>query len=165
MHWKENEKNFYQIKGSMNIAGCGDLFRDSDEQWLRGYMQRIKACDTLHAKIWRMYTWMQMARRQGYKNLIVESNNKLLIDMVTRSCKFNGNTPILVRPIQYLSKLQWHFVSKHTRHEGNVYADWLPSFSLYKSSNDIRILRIPPEELQNLFFMTYPGLSCLGVLV
>ena len=106
-----------------------------------------------------------MARRQGYKNLIVESNNKLLIDMVTRSCKFNGNTPILVRPIQYLSKLQWHFVSKHTRHEGNVYADWLPSFSLYKSSNDIRILRIPPEELQNLFFMTYPGLSCLGVLV
>lgn len=41
-----------------------------------------------------------------YTNLIVESDSKVLIDMVTGSCKLNGKTLILVCHIQDLSKLQ-----------------------------------------------------------
>ena len=109
--WKHPHRKWIKLncggayKGSMNIAECGYLFRDSDGQWLQGYIQNIGACDALHAKMWGMYTGMQMARRQGYTNLIVEIDSKFLIDMVTGNCKFNGNTPILVRRIQDLLKL------------------------------------------------------------
>jgi len=76
----------------MDIVGCGGLFRDSNGRWLQWYTQKIGACDALHAGIWGMYRGMQMARRQGYTNLKVENDSKFLIDMVTGSCKLNGNT-------------------------------------------------------------------------
>ncbi|PNX76452.1 receptor-like kinase [Trifolium pratense] len=38
-------------KDSMNIAGCGGLFRDLDCRWLKGYTQRIEDCDALHAEM------------------------------------------------------------------------------------------------------------------
>jgi len=46
-----------------------------------------------------------MENREGFTHLIVESDSKLLIDMVTWSCKLNGHTPILVRRIQDLAIL------------------------------------------------------------
>ncbi|CAJ2657953.1 unnamed protein product [Trifolium pratense] len=147
-------------KDSMNIAGCGDLFRDSDGRWLIGYTQRIGDCDALHAEMWGMYTGMEMARRQGYTHLIVESDSKLLIDMVTGRCKLNGKAPILVNRIQDLSNLQWHVMFKHTWREGNRCADWLASFSLNQSSYDVRILEDPPRELQQILFDDVSG-ACM----
>jgi ribonuclease HI len=147
-------------KDSMNIAGCGGLFRDSDGQWLKGYTLRIGDCDALHAEMWGMYTGMKMARRQGYTHLIVESDSKLLIDMVTGRCKLNGNSPILVKRIQDLSNLQWHVIFQHTWREGNRCADWLASFSLNQSSYDVRILENPPRELQHLLFDDIAG-ACM----
>jgi ribonuclease HI len=164
--WKHPHRDWIKLncdgayKGSLNIAGCGGLFRDSDGQWLQGYTQRIGACDALHAEMWGMYTGMQVARRQGYTNLIVESDSKFLIDMVTGSCKLNGNTPILVRRIQDLSKLQWHVIFMHTWREGNRCADWLASYSLNQSSYDVSILEVPPRELQNLLFDDFSG-ACM----
>ncbi|GAU36844.1 hypothetical protein TSUD_213680 [Trifolium subterraneum] len=147
-------------KDSMNIAGCGGLFRDSDGRWLKGYTLRIGDCDALHAEMWGMYTGMKMARRQGYTHLIVESDSKLLIDMVTGRCKLNGNSPILVKRIQDLSNLQWHVIFQHTWREGNRCADWLASFSLNQSSYDVRILENPPRELQHLLFDDITG-ACM----
>ncbi|CAJ2649539.1 unnamed protein product [Trifolium pratense] len=110
--------------------------------------------------MWGMYTGMEMARRQGYTHLIVESDSKLLIDMVTGRCKLNGKTPILVNRIQDLSNLQWHVMFKHTCREGNRCADWLASFSLNQSSYDVRILEDPPRELQQILFDDVSG-ACM----
>jgi len=47
--WKHPHKEWIKLncdeayKGSMNIAGCGVIFRDLDGQWLQGYTQRIGA--------------------------------------------------------------------------------------------------------------------------
>jgi ribonuclease HI len=76
------------------------LLRDSDGPWIQGYTQKISACDALHAKMWGMYMAMNLARRQGITQLIVESDSKLLIDMVTGRCNLNGAAPILIRRIQ-----------------------------------------------------------------
>lgn len=51
--WKHPHRKWIKLncdgayKGSMNIAGCGGLFRDSDGQWLQGYTQKIGACGAL----------------------------------------------------------------------------------------------------------------------
>jgi len=87
---------------SMYIVGYGFLFWDSDDQWLKEYTQKIGACDTLKVKMWGIYTWVQITRRQGYINLIVETDSKFFIDMVIESCKLNRNNSILVKHIQPL---------------------------------------------------------------
>jgi hypothetical protein len=40
----------------MGIAGCEGLFQNSNGRWLKGYIQKIGACDALHVEIWGMYT-------------------------------------------------------------------------------------------------------------
>ncbi|PNX64504.1 hypothetical protein L195_g054053 [Trifolium pratense] len=66
---------------------------------------RIEDCNALHTEMWEMYTRMEMARRLWYKHLIVESDSNLLIDMATKMCKLNGNTPTLANRIQDISNL------------------------------------------------------------
>lgn len=65
-----------------------------------------------------MYTGMQMVNREGFTHLIVESDSKLLIDMVTRNCKLNIHTPILVYRIHDLAILHDNIAFKHTRCNG-----------------------------------------------
>ncbi|MCI40413.1 non-LTR retroelement reverse transcriptase, partial [Trifolium medium] len=69
-NWKHPQGEWIKLncdvayKESMDVAGCGGLFRDLNGRWLKGYPQKIGACDTLQAKMWGMYTGMQMARIQ-----------------------------------------------------------------------------------------------------
>ena len=51
-------------KGNGEYSGCGDLFRDSERIWLKGYIRKIEICDALHAEIWGMYIGLEMAWRE-----------------------------------------------------------------------------------------------------
>ena len=48
-------------KGNVGYSGCGGLFCDSDERWLKGYIQKVGVCDALHAEMWGMYLGLDMA--------------------------------------------------------------------------------------------------------
>jgi len=56
---------------------------------VKGHTQRIGDYDALHAEMWGMYAGMQMENKERFTHLIVESDSKLLINMVTRSYKLN----------------------------------------------------------------------------
>jgi hypothetical protein len=79
-----------------------------------------------------MYEGLLIARSQSFLHLIVESDSKLLVDMVTNNCKINGATPVLILRIQDLINLPWHVQINHTLCEGNKCANWLASYSLTK---------------------------------
>ena len=67
--------------------------------WLLGtwiYTQKICSCDALHVKIWSIYAYMELAQRHRVAHLIVESDSKVIIDMVTWSCNLNKVKPILI---------------------------------------------------------------------
>ncbi|MCI27885.1 non-LTR retroelement reverse transcriptase, partial [Trifolium medium] len=81
-------------KDSLGLAGCGGLFLKLDGGWIKGYYSRkIGTCDTLSAEMWGMYLGMQLAWRQGFHHLQVESDSKSLVDMITGKVKFIGNPP------------------------------------------------------------------------
>jgi hypothetical protein len=44
--------------------------------------------------MWGMYLGLDLARREGIMQLYVESDSKILIDMVTDKIKFKGNIPL-----------------------------------------------------------------------
>jgi len=101
-----------------------------------------------------------MTNREDFTHFIVESDSKLLIDMVTRSCKLNKHTSILVRHIQDLALLHGNIAFKHTCREGSRCADWLPNFSFNQNSYNVRILESPLKSFKISFLMTYPKLEC-----
>ena len=99
-----------------------------------------------------MYLGLDMAWRENTTHLIVESNSKILVDMITENCNFSGTTPTLVRRIRQLLSLSQTVKITHTWREGNKSADWLANFSISMYSLDFHILENPPSELQSLLF-------------
>ncbi|KAK2446639.1 SKP1 protein [Trifolium repens] len=94
---------------------------------------------------------MQLAWRQGFHHLQVESDSKSLVDMITGKVKFNGNPPTLVRRIGELIKLNyWQVQFNHTCREGNISADWMTNFSFSLNSFNIHVMETPPNEVSNL---------------
>jgi len=65
-------------------------FHDSDGRWLEGFNPKIGACNALHAEMWGMYSGLDMTWREGASHLIIESDSKVVVDMVTNKCKTNG---------------------------------------------------------------------------
>ncbi|PNX76496.1 ribonuclease H [Trifolium pratense] len=92
-------------KDSFDLAGCGGLFRKSDDRLIKGYSRKIGTYDAFSAEMWGMYLGMQLALRQCFHHLQVENDSKSLVDMITGKVKFNGNPPTLVCCIQEFLKL------------------------------------------------------------
>jgi hypothetical protein len=61
-----------------------------------------------------MYLGIELAWRQGFHHLQVESDSKTLVDMSTVKVKIYGNPPTLVRRIQEFLKLNWQVHVNHT---------------------------------------------------
>ncbi|GAU45794.1 hypothetical protein TSUD_86970 [Trifolium subterraneum] len=104
--WKRPQGNWVKLNSDgaykescLDLAGCGSLIRDSDGQWLTGYTRKIGTCDALHAVMWGMYEGLKIARRHGFSHLVVESDSKLLVNMVTNNCKINGAILVPIRRI------------------------------------------------------------------
>jgi ribonuclease HI len=163
--WKKPPEGWIKLnsdgacKGIGEYSGCGGLFRDTEGRWLKGYIRKIGVCDALHAEMWGMYLGLEMAWREKIPQLIVESDSKILIDMVTENCKFSGSVPILVQRIRKLLALDWQVRFRHTWREGNRCADWLANFSFSLDSFNCIIMENPSSELRRLLFDDISGAS------
>ncbi|CAJ2627891.1 unnamed protein product [Trifolium pratense] len=164
--WKKPPEGWIKLnsdgacKGNNDISGCGGLFRNSDGRWIKGYAKKIGSCDSFHAEMWGLYLGLDMAWRDHISHLIVESDSKLLIDMITGNCNIGGVTPILIRRIPNLLALDWQVQIRHTWREGNISADWLANYSISMSSFNCSIIESPPSELRSLFFDDLSG-TCM----
>ncbi|XP_045791939.1 uncharacterized protein LOC123886688 [Trifolium pratense] len=88
--------------------------------------------------MWGMYLGTNLAWRHGITHLHVESDSKVLIDMVTDRVKLNESTPTLVLRIRHLLRIRSAY--------------WLANFSYSLDSFDIHVLEFPPRELQSMLF-------------
>ncbi|GAU24728.1 hypothetical protein TSUD_355570 [Trifolium subterraneum] len=127
--WRKPREGWVKLNcdGSQNdglgLVGCSGLLRNSDGNWLKGYSRKLGNCDALHAEMWSMYLGLDLARRVGIMHLHVESDSKVLIDMVTKKINSKGNLPTLVHHIRQLLDLNWQVQLSHTWREGNRSVD------------------------------------------
>jgi len=98
-----------------------------------------------------------MAWREHYSHLTVESDSKILIDMIFDNFKFNGNIPVLVHRIQKLLKMSWSVQLNHIWREGNMSADWLANLSISTDHFNFIVLESPPSEVQKILFDDLSG--------
>jgi len=47
-----------------------------------------------------MHLGLELAQRRGITHLQVESDSKVLVDMITGNCNINGSVPTLIRRIK-----------------------------------------------------------------
>ncbi|GAU44764.1 hypothetical protein TSUD_246570 [Trifolium subterraneum] len=164
--WKQPQEGWIKLncdgahKSSINLSGCGGLLRDNNGNCLSSFARKIGSCDALQAEMWGMYIGMNLARRQGITHLQVESDSKMLVDMVTGNCNVNENIPTLIKCIRSLKNMNWHVQFNHKWREGNRSVDWLANFDLTLSSFDLQVLGSLPRELQSLIFYDVFG-ACM----
>jgi len=117
--WKTPQEGWVKLnydgahKSAVCLSGCGGLLRDSNGNCLNSYARKIGSCDAIHAEMWGMYIGMDMARRQGITHLQVESDSKILVDMVTEKCNINENVPTLIQRILDLKVMSWQVQINH----------------------------------------------------
>ena len=99
-----------------------------------------------------MYLGLDMAWRENITHLTVESDSKILVDMITDNCKFSGIIPTLVRRIRKFLNLSWTVQVNHTLREGNRNVDWLANYNILMDSMNFNLLETPPNELRSLLF-------------
>lgn len=71
-------------KKTMFITECGGLFKDSSRNQMRGYAQKIDLSDTHIAYMWMMLNEIELDWQERMSNLVIESDSKVLIDMVSK---------------------------------------------------------------------------------
>jgi len=158
IRWKRLSNGWVKLncdracKGKGELAGCGRILCQSDGRWIKGFSRKIGACDALHAEMWGLYLGLDMAWSEGLSHVIVESDSKVLIDMVANNCKISGTIPSMIRRIQEILQRYWHTQVIHTWREGNRCADWLANFSLSLDSWNLVVLESPASELQRLIY-------------
>ncbi|KAE8707058.1 hypothetical protein F3Y22_tig00110387pilonHSYRG00750 [Hibiscus syriacus] len=77
-------------------ASCGGLIRDNIGRWRAGFAKFIGICSTLEAELWGIYIGMVLAWDLGIRRVIVESDNKEAILLVSG---------VAVRHVDKLAKL------------------------------------------------------------
>jgi hypothetical protein len=72
-----------------------------------------------------MYLDLDLAWKEHISHLIVESDSKILIDVIMDNYKFSGTIPTLVWHIRNMLALDCHIKICHTWRKDNRCADWL----------------------------------------
>ncbi|MCH79341.1 ribonuclease H protein, partial [Trifolium medium] len=127
--WKQPQEGWFKLncdgahKSSIHLSGCGGLLRNNNGICVSSFARKIGSCDALQAEVWGMYIEMDLARRRGITHIQVESDSKVLVDMVTGNCKVNGRIPTLIKRVRALKNLDWHIQINHIWREGNRPAD------------------------------------------
>lgn len=99
-----------------------------------------------------MLLGLEQAWLLGTPRLVVESDSKVLVDLVSSSERLPSEVPKLVRRIRLLAQRLWKVEFTHSWREGNRCADWLANQSLEASSFELQVLQQSPGELRQLLF-------------
>lgn len=64
-------------KGGGEIAGCGGLFRNFEGRWIKSYINKIGAYDTLHVEMWGI-PWFGYGLK-GLRRVLIISLQKVTV--------------------------------------------------------------------------------------
>lgn len=65
-------------KGNPGVARSGDILRDSQGNWLKGYAQNLSNTTNSAAKLWGLRDGLFIAKSLGVKKLEIETNTSLV---------------------------------------------------------------------------------------
>lgn len=109
---------------AFGIAGCGGIIRDHLGQWCGGFTAYIRVANALEAEAWGLYFGLSLAWNKGYGKVLVETNSKVLVDLLQHLPNAHPLYPIITS-CNNLICCDWIVHIQHTYCQGNRAADCL----------------------------------------
>lgn len=80
-------------------AVCGGVVRDYGGGFSSAYPANLGDCSMLQAELWPILYGVRFAWARGLHNLVIESDSKLAIELITKGCPLRHPCHALVQQI------------------------------------------------------------------
>ena len=128
--------------GNPRKVGGGDLIRDSQGKWVKGYMRKIGMATSVEAEFWALRDGLTLASQMGINNIVVELDAKVVIDLVCAINTPNRYYSPLLNDCRILLTRFQDMRIRHVYREGNKFADMLARESCWLN-DDFVVLESP----------------------
>ena len=93
--WSKPPEGWFKLNsdgascGNLGKAGGGGLIRDCSGKWLKGYARSIGLATSVSAEFWALRDGLKLALSEGIQNLIVELDERVVVDLVNSNVDTN----------------------------------------------------------------------------
>lgn len=113
------------VTSTSSLAGCGGVIRDSCGTWIVGFSQNLGICSVHEAEEWAVLKGLQFVWDMGFKNVILESDSKLIIDRLHEDETSFQQGSMVLQHIKSMLTFQWNLHCHWIAREKNKVADKL----------------------------------------
>lgn len=110
--------------GNHGPAGFGGLIRNNAGEWICGFSGSCGYADNLTAEVHAIKHGVELAWDKGFKDVILESDSKCVLDLLTTPNNLHSLFPLLAHITSLLDR-SWNVKLQHSHREGNECANWL----------------------------------------
>ncbi|GLT82219.1 hypothetical protein SLE2022_006230 [Rubroshorea leprosula] len=155
VRWHPPEDGFLKLNtdGSLRqgSASAGGLIRDSNGNWLHGFLVNIGRATSLVAELWGLREGLKLCLSLGISRLIAEMDSSVAVQLILDNGNSGGQGAALVADIKTISGRFSSFDLRHTLRDGNAAADFLASLG-HAACKGVTFLDSPPVGLQQILF-------------
>ncbi|KAF2291039.1 hypothetical protein GH714_019273 [Hevea brasiliensis] len=123
------------------------LFETRMANGLRGSRQAVFGkTSVLGAELWSILEGMKLAKSLGLKDIIVESDNLIAVQILMGVLQPPGVVLSVISAIQFILTPDWKVTFSHVLRDANYVADWLVGH-LHTHNFGVEVLDTPPADL------------------
>ncbi|KAK5811264.1 hypothetical protein PVK06_026591 [Gossypium arboreum] len=131
-----------------NWSAVDGVLRDSHGNWLVGFCRFINRGFAITTELWAILHGLRIAWQKGYTKVIIESDNKSVVAMLTDVSIESSSLTTLVQRIKEECRGNWTVKIQHIFHKVNKVADYIVSYSMKKY--DMEIIDFPMFDVRQL---------------
>jgi len=128
-------------------AACGGIIRSYDGSMVTSYARNLGPCSIVLAELWGIYHGLALAKNQGMRHVIIESDALRAINMIQGYVSPWSTYYQIVRQIFELSCVIDEVKWIHVAHEANQVADSLAKHGLSLDSDQLNVFHVVPDFL------------------
>lgn len=151
LSWKKPTSGHFKLnidgtRSNTGLIGAGGIIRNSDGVWVKGFMHNIGSGDTLSAEAWGLFTGLKLAHDLHIKQLEVESDSALVINLIMQNTHEMHPLGTLIHNCKALMQQFDYCTISHIYRETNHVADLLAKDSIFNSKG-IHLFPSPPRHI------------------
>ena len=111
INWRTPPRGWIKIningasKGNPGLAGCGGIIHDEEARWIGGFTCNLGICGPFMAKMWGSFYGLKLAWELGFRSILLESDSKLLVDMLWTGHSDSMETQVFLAKCKYYVEL------------------------------------------------------------
>ena len=144
--------------GNPSKAGCGELLRNSEGSWLKGFARGVGCTTSCVAELWALRDGLNLASSLGIESLIIQLDALAIVHLLNNSAANLYLEPLLSDCRNLLRTFPRTRI-EHVYREANQCADALAKLGAKFSAMFI-YFDIPPDVVVNLLTLDRAATSC-----